>query len=124
MEESSYMFGKMDLPIMSLELRQISSPRYRTFWKTAASPLGEGREQIVTQGLCRQDTSKQEKKGEVSRLCLLTNKELSPFPLKRSGLRGQERDQECYTNRTSSSWKETLGMWKNHSHTPITVSLV
>lgn len=84
-EKVANMSGKMDLPMMSLKLRQASPSRYRTFWKTTASPLGEGREQIVTQVLCGQDSSMQEKKGEVSRLCLLTNKELSPFLLKGSG---------------------------------------
>lgn len=62
-------FGKVDLSILSPELGQASSSRYRTFWKTIPSSLGAGRKQKVTLVLCRQATSKEKKKEEVSWVC-------------------------------------------------------
>lgn len=70
-EAVANIFGKVDLPILSPELRQASSSRYRTFWKTITSSLGAGREQKVTLLLCRQATSKEKEKGEVSWVCPL-----------------------------------------------------
>lgn len=63
---STNIFGKMDSSVLSPELQQASSSRYRTFWKTTASPLGADREQTITPVCCRQATTREEKKGEVS----------------------------------------------------------
>lgn len=65
-EEVANSLGKTDLSIQSSELRQASSSRYRTFWKTTASPLGAGKEQTIASVLGRKTTAKKEEKSEAS----------------------------------------------------------
>lgn len=65
-EEVANIFGNMDLSILRPEIGRASSSRYRTFWKTIVSPLGVDREQTITPVVCKQATSKEDKKGEVS----------------------------------------------------------